>query len=126
MNPNHTFGSWSFGRKTVFVSVCLAVVSLFFNWVDLGIFSENGFEQQAYLLLICFLYPIAQLVQNGPVNKLPGYICAIAGVVCGIAYINWKSVDFLGTTVNAAGSGPYVFIVASVILALGVYKSSNR
>jgi len=46
--------------------------------------------------------------------------------VCGIAYINWKSAEVFGVSVNAAGSGPYVFIVASILLGLGVFKHSNR
>lgn len=120
------FGSWNIGGKAIFVSACLAVVSLFFNWVEIGFFSENGFSQQAYLFLLCFLYPTTQVLQNRTVNKIGGFVCAVAGVVCGIAYINWKSVELFGTSINTAGSGPYVFIVASVLLAFGVYKYGRR
>lgn len=120
------FASWDLGGKTIFIASCAAVISLFFNWVEIGFLSENGFGQEAYLFLICFLYPFIRLLQNKPLNKLGGYVCAAAGIICGIAYINWKSVDFFGTTVNAAGSGPYVFIVASVLLAFGVFKHGSR
>ncbi|MBO9600228.1 MAG: hypothetical protein J7559_20725 [Cohnella sp.] len=123
---NFNFSAWNLGGKTIFVSTCLAVLSQFFTWVDIGFYSENGFSQDGYLFLICFLYPIIRLLQGKSINKLGGYVSAIAGVVCGIAYINWKSAELFGVSINAAGSGPYVFIVASALLGLGVYKYGNR
>ena len=123
---NFNFSAWSMGGKTIFISACLGVLSQFFTWVDIGFYSENGFKQDGYLFLICFLYPVIRLLQGKSINKLVGYVSAIAGIVCGIAYINWKSTDMLGISINAAGSGPYVFIVASALLALGVYKYDKR
>lgn len=120
------FSEWDIGGKSVFIAACLAIVSLFFKWVDLGFYSENGFEQQAFLFLLCFVYPVIRLLQGKSMNRIGGYISAIAGIVCGIAYINWKSDELFGVQIQAAGTGPYVFIVASVILGFGVYKYGNR
>ncbi|MFC5529109.1 hypothetical protein [Cohnella yongneupensis] len=120
------FSSWDLGGKAIFIATCLAFVSMFFTWVDIGFYSENGFEQESYIMLICFLYPIIKLLRSRSISKIGGYVCAIAGIVCGVAYINWKSGEVLGVSLNAAGNGPYVFIVASAILAFGVFQYDKQ
>lgn len=120
------FGAWDIGGKSIFIAACLAIISLFFTWVDIGFYAENGFEQQAFIFLACFIYPIIRLLQDKSINRIGGYICAIAGIVCGIAYISSKSAEMFGVQIQAAGTGPYVFIVASVILGFGVFRYGKR
>ncbi|WP_256762064.1 hypothetical protein [Cohnella sp. WQ 127256] len=116
------FKQWDIGGKTIFLSTCLAILSLFFKWVSFAFFSENGFGQGGIIFLILFIYPVIKLLQDKPLNKMVGYICAGLGVICGIWYISSKTTDFLGTTINAASTGPYVFIAACVLLAFGIFK----
>ncbi|WEK54724.1 MAG: hypothetical protein P0Y55_01195 [Candidatus Cohnella colombiensis] len=120
------FNSWNLGGKSIFISACLAIVSLFFNWVEFSFISQNGIEQDAYLFLAVFIYPVLVLLQEKPLNQIIGYICAVIGVICGIAYINAKSTTLFGTTINASGTGPYIFIVACILLAFGTYKYARK
>lgn len=42
---------WSLGGKIIFVAACFAILSMFMNWVDLGIVSANGLSQGVFLIL---------------------------------------------------------------------------
>ncbi|WP_243896011.1 hypothetical protein [Paenibacillus sp. F411] len=116
------FQKWDIGGKLIFIAACAAFVSLFFDWVDIGFASQNGFGQGAVFFFLLFLYPLIVVIREQRLNKLLGYILAAVGVIFSIIYISSKSVDFLGSSVNAAGSGPYVFIVACILLAVGIFK----
>ncbi|CAM3643990.1 hypothetical protein [Marinicrinis lubricantis] len=109
------------GGKLILASIVVAIISMFFTWVEF-IISENGFQQDAYLFLIAFIYPAIQVLRGGKVNKAGGFICAILAVILGIWYISDKSADIFGESINAAAQGPYVFIVAGILLAIGVWK----
>lgn len=120
------FSNWDLGGKIIFISTCLAFLSFFFKWVDIGFVSQTGFGQDTFWFILLFIYPVVKVLQEKPVNKVAGYICAAVGVLFGIMYISWKSVDLFGTTINAASTGVYVFIVACVLLAFGTYKYKNN
>lgn len=116
------FSKWNLGEKVILGSAALAFISFFFNWVDVGILSANGFSQGGVLFIVVFIYPVLMVLMNKHLNKIGGYICAAIGVGLGIFYIASKSGSIFGTSFNAAASGPYVFIVACVLLAFGVFK----
>lgn len=116
------FKEWNFGGKLIFISVLLAILSLFMSWVDAGIVRVSGFQQQGYLFLILYIYPAYKLLKGAQLNKLIGLICSILAVVSSIAFLSSKSVDFFGSTVNAGGVGLYLFIVASIMLTVGIIK----
>ncbi len=116
------FRDWNLGGKLIFISTILAILSLFMSWVDAGIIRASGFQQQGYLFLILYIYPVIKLLQGTKMNKLIGIICSILAVIGSIAFLSSKSVDIFGTTVNAAGAGLYLFIIASILLTIGVLQ----
>ncbi|MFD2672691.1 hypothetical protein [Marinicrinis sediminis] len=112
------FKKLDMGGKLILGSAVVAILSLFFAWAEF-IISVDGFQQDAYLFLIVFIYPVVAVVRNKPLNKVIGYVCAAAGVLLGLWYINSKA-TVMGESI--AASGPYVFIIASALLAFGVWK----
>lgn len=116
------FKEWNIGGKLIFISTILAILSLFMSWVDLGIASMSGFQQDGYLFLILYIYPLYKLLKSARLNKIIGAICGVLAVVLSIAFLSSKSVDFFGSTVNAAGTGLYIFIIASIMLTAGIIK----
>ena len=116
------FNEWNIGGKLIFVSTIIAIISLFMSWVDLGIASVSGFQQDGYLFLILYIYPVYKLLKGTRLNKVIGVICSALAVILGIVFLSSKSVDFFGSTVNAAGTGLYLFIVASIVLTIGIIK----
>lgn len=113
------------GGKMIFIASCAAFISFFFKWVDIGFASENGFGQGAVFFILLFLYPFLVVIREKRMNKMLGYIMPVIGVVFGIIYVLSKRVDFFGSTINAASGGPYLFMAACGLLALGIYKRSN-
>jgi len=120
------FSKWDLGGKFIFISTCLALISFFMKWVDVGFLSENGFGQGTVLYILLFIYPLVKVMQERPLGKKMSYLCAVIGIILGIIYISSKSVDFFGTTINAASTGPYVFMVSCLLLAFGTYKYNNN
>lgn len=116
---------WDLGGKIIIGSTILALLSFFFKWVDIGLIAQNGFSQGIFFFIIVFIYPALMVLLNKPVSKIAGYVCAVLGIVLGILYISRKTADLFGTSFNAASTGPYVFIIASVLLAVGVWKSQK-
>lgn len=116
------FKEWNLGGKLIFISTILAILSLFMSWVDAGIVRASGFQQQGYLFLVLYIYPVYKLLKGTKLNKLIGLICSTLSVIGSIAFLSSKSVDLMGTTVNAAGTGLYLFIIASIMLTVGIIQ----
>lgn len=116
------FKEWNLGGKLIFISALLAILSLFMSWVDAGIVRASGFQQQGYLFLVLYVYPVYKLLKGVKMNKLIGLICSTLSVIGSIAFLSSKSVDLMGTTVNAAGTGLYLFIIASIMLTVGIIQ----
>ncbi|WP_077614101.1 hypothetical protein [Caenibacillus caldisaponilyticus] len=110
---------WNGGQITILIAVIAGFISMFFKWTDAILISQNGFTSGAFIFLIIFIYPVIQLIRHKPINKIAGLILAVIGVIAGIFYISSASVSLFGTSVNLSSTGPYVFIVASVLLAIG-------
>ena len=118
------FKEWNLGGKLVFISAILAIISLFMTWVDVGIFKASGFQQGGYIILVLFLYPIYKLLKNDPMSKIIGLISAVLALIIGISYLTSKSIEIFDTSVNVAGTGLYLYIIANIILIVGVIKYS--
>jgi len=116
--------NWNIGGKIVFVAACISILSMFMKWVDVGIASQTGLSQQAFLFLGLYIYPVLILFKNKPINRFWGLICAIGAVLCALSYISSKSIELFGTTVNAASTGAYLFLLASVGLVVGIVRYS--
>ncbi len=116
------FSRWNIGGKLIFSACCLAIFSLFLKWVDLGILSASGFQQDGYLFLVLFAYPAYVLAKNKPINRIGGLVSSVSAVLLGIYFALTKSIEVFGSTVNGAGSGLYLFILSAIALVIGVLK----
>jgi len=120
------WANWNIGGKIIFATACASVLSMFMKWVDVGIISQTGLAQGAYMLILLYIYPVLMLFKNKPINKFWGYILSLAAVLLTISYIHSKSVDFFGSMFNVAASGAYLFLIASIGLLVGVSKYTPR
>jgi len=114
--------NWNLGGKIIFVAACLAAATMLMKWVDVGIISQSGLSQQAYIFLVFWVYPVLMLFKNKAILRVWGLVCSIASVVVTSAFISSKSGELFGTTVNAAATGAYLFVFASIMLTVGIIK----
>lgn len=114
------------GSKLILLALAMAVLSFFFTWVDVGILSENGFQQQGYMFLVFFVYPVFQVIRRRSIRLLTGYGSAIGGSISIIAYMLSKSGIILGERVNLASTGMYIFLIATFLLIAGIYLSRKE
>lgn len=105
----------------------LAVVSLFLPWVEIGFASASGFQQQGYLLLVLFAYPVITILADKNRNKIVALVLSLLNVAFVIAFISSKSASLFGTTVNASGTGLYLMLIATIGAAVaGVLEFKQR
>lgn len=116
------FNAWNMGGKVIFISSTVALLSLLFAWVDIGIMSQNGFSQGTFLLFGLFIYPVYKLLNNDAINKKIGLSCGGAAIALTIIYIGSKTGELFGKTVNVSGTGAYLFLIASIALTYGITK----
>jgi hypothetical protein len=114
--------NWNFGGKVIFVSACLAAASMLMKWVDAGIISQTGLSQQSYIFLAFWVYPVLKLFKNKAISRILGVVFSILSVIITSVYISSKSGEMFGVPVSAAGSGAYLFLIASIMLTVGVIK----
>jgi len=119
---NFDWKNWNIGGKIIFVAACVATVSMFMKWVDIGIASQSGLSQGAFLFLGLWVYPVLMLFKNKGIHRVWGLACSIASVVFTLSYIASKSIEIFDRTVNAAANGAYLFLFASIALIVGIVK----
>ncbi len=110
---------FTLGEKIVLASVLIAFVSLFFNWIDVGVASANGFNQQGYLLLIFFIYPVIAIIKNMKYNSIIGIVLGALALIAIFIFIQSKTVDFFGEKLNGAASGMYLFLFSCIGFIVG-------
>ena len=120
------FHDFDLSGKIIAVSTIIAILSLFMTWADIGIARVSGFQQQAFLLLIPFIYPALHTVKELDMNRIIGAACGVISVIFCFVYISQKKIDFFGETVNAASTGVYVFMLCSVGIIVGSLMSSSE
>lgn len=116
------FKSWSTGGKIIFISLSLAVVSLFMSWVDLGFAQFSGFQQEGYFLLVFFFYPSYKLLKGKSMNKFIALFSSILAFLFSATHLLSKTVEVFGRYMNTAGTGLSLFVIASFLLIIGVVK----
>jgi len=114
--------NWGLGVKMIFVAACVASASMLMTWVDIGIASQSGLSQGAFLFLGLWVYPVLMLFKNKGIHRIWGLVCSICSVVFTLGYISSKSIELFGETINAAATGAYLFLLASIALVFGVVK----
>lgn len=113
------------GKKLILAGGAVGIISLFFPWVDAGIISANGFQQQGYLLILAFIYPIFSIVLRRQLKFIRSLISLFIGVAIMFAFIESKSTNLFGTDVNMAASGMYIMICAFIISIIGIIFEKN-
>ena len=114
--------NWNLGGKVIFVAACVATASMLMKWVDVGIASQSGLSQQTFFFLGLWIYPVIMLFKNKHIHRIWGLVCSICSVVFTLGYISSKSIEMFGETVNAAATGAYLFLLASIALIVGIIK----
>ena len=114
--------NWNIGGKVIFVAACVATASMLMKWVDVGFVSQSGLSQGAFLYLGLWVYPVLMLFKNKSIHRVWGVVCSSASVVSTLIYISSKSVEIFDETVNAAATGAYLFLFASIGLIVGTIK----
>lgn len=118
------FKQMGLGGKIITISGAVAIFSLFLNWVDMGIISASGFQQQGYFFLVFYIYPVWCTFKNKDIKRVFGIISSALAIISSFAFVSSKSVDLFGETINVASTGLYLFLIASIALLVGVIKYS--
>jgi hypothetical protein len=119
------WNNWNTGGKVIFVTACVAILSMLMNWVDIGFTTRIGMSQETFLLLVFWIYPVLMLFKNKPISLLLGLVCAISSFVFTAIYISTKSVEILGEAINVSAIGAWVFLGASIALGVGIVKRNT-
>lgn len=117
------WANWSVSEKTIIVSACAALISLFMPWVDLGIASRNGFSMLWGLPMMgAFAYPVHKVLSEGLINQKIAYSLAGASSVFCVIWMFNNQMEIFGKSVNVSGSGLFLFFVCLLALTWGLWK----
>lgn len=116
------FENWCLGGRIIFVTSCVATLSMLMKWVDIGIISQTGLSQGTFLFLGFWIYPLLMLFKNKPIVRAWGLVCSIGSVIVTFLYIESKTIEMFDETVNAAATGAWLFLLASIALIVGIVK----
>jgi hypothetical protein len=119
------------GGALIVGASALFVISLFLPWFKIEFFitqTMSGFEQEGYLFLVLFAYPLYSVLANKPLHQLGGYISSGAAVVFMLVYM-FTGDEMLGETITRfdfAAFGLYLGFLATIGLVAGVYLKSKE
>lgn len=112
---------WCNGEKIIFTAILIAIFSLFLSWVNLGLMSQNGWQQNGFYLLIFFVYPTYSLIRKKELNIFIGYILSLLSTLTTVWYVGSKTVEMHNSTVNVSGFGSWLFLGSSIMLGCGFW-----
>jgi len=111
---NVEFHQYSSGGKLIFASFFFAVLSLLFPWNSTELGTLNGMEEETYLFLLFYLYPVYSVINNKHMDKVISSSFAVLATECNIAYIYSHNINiFQPLSCNLIG--PYLFFVCSLL-----------
>ena len=117
------WANWGVSERTIIVSGCAALVSLFMPWVDLGIESRNGFSMLWGLPMMgAFAYPVHKVLSEEIINQKIAYSLAGASTVFCVMWMFNNQIEIFGKSVNVSGSGLFLFLLCLLALTWGVWK----
>lgn len=101
----------------------VAFLSLFMKWVDIGIAGVNGFQQQGWIVLIPLLYITITSILSVYNNKVANVVISAIATAFTIYFLTTKMETFFGSTINFAGVGLYLMIIACVgFLGISIFE----
>ena len=117
----------SLNKQIILGSFGISLFSLFLPWVDIQLITLNGFQQQGYLFLICFIYPLYCILSTKKHNALVSLALGVLTVILTIWFINSKSVEiYEGESVNVSGSGLWLFALCTFAFTFSCFKELNE
>lgn len=116
------YENWGLGGRIIFVASCVATLSMLMKWVDIGFVSQTGLSQVSFVFLGFWIYPLLMLFKNKPIVRAWGLVCSIGSVIVTFFYIESKIIEIFDETVNAAATGAWLFLLASIALIIGIVK----
>lgn len=116
------FNHLGLGEKIILGSALAAIFSLFMPWIAMGIISSNGWNQQGYLFLVLFAYPVIGVFNVKGLNRIGGIICGAVALLITVWYIADKHYEIMGVSGNASASGLYLFAASTIGLIVGAVK----
>ena len=124
------WNNWNIGRKTIFVSVCIAGLALCLRFIDNGPLSQTGFTRGFWKGHLVFMgIPLALVLTKSRINLYAGIFCGLLITVAMCGFISIECAVTVGErTGNIAGFGAYLYGLMGAALALGVWldhKSPN-
>ena len=100
------------GRGIILSSACLAGASMFMNWVHFWFYSRTGTALGLMTLLALWAYPVLCVVFGWRIGPRLGMACALVSAVFAVAILAKLS--------NFAALGAVAFLLASILLFVGV------
>ncbi len=87
----------------------------------MGIVSLNGFQQQGYILIPLFIYPVLKILKSEKMSFLPALASGVIMLLITIYFISTKSINVYGESINVSGWGLWLFLLTSISFTLGIY-----
>lgn len=110
------------GSKTIVIAAGIAVITMFMNWVDIGIIARNGLDQEAYLFLLPWLYPVIRIMKNQKMHKLAASLMLLISGGAAVMYIFSKNIELGGSVTNVSAAGSHLFVLACLVALSGVSR----
>lgn len=125
-NAKQFFTNTPLGGKIILVSTVVAIFSLFLDWVDVGFISQNGMQQQGYIMLLFFIYPVFLVMKNKKGIRILNILSGVLVVVFMFLFMEDKKADFYGEVLNANAAGIYLFFICTIGLTVGAFLWKKR
>lgn len=116
------FKKLNIGGKLILISTLVAILSLFFNWINLKGLSIRGYNQSAYIFLLLFIYPLYIVIFNKKMDNFTAYVFGIFANVVGIGYIGIINRTFLESEFISFGLGIYIYLASTFLLLFGIFN----
>lgn len=116
------FSNWSIGGKLIFISTLIAILSLLLPWIEGDAQPEMGFLQGQSVFLALYIYPFFILAQDKKMNSAIGVLSSILAIILPLTFLYYMSRELRQPMPDIISYGLIIFIIASIILIIGVLK----
>lgn len=110
------FAKLTAGGKLTLIAVCVAFLSFFMNWFDVGFAMRNGFSTGTIFFIAFYLYPVIALLTGRKVNRILGVLCGILAIAATVTYISSNTLILYDTPLSLTGAGTWVFMLSAAVL----------
>lgn len=110
------FAKLTAGGKLTLIAACVAFLSFFMNWFDVGFAMRNGFSTGTIFFIAFYLYPVIALLTGKKVNRMLGALCGILAIAATVTYISSNTLILYDTPLSLTGAGTWVFMLSAAAL----------